>query len=74
MEELTSREWVNSVVLLFRPMEPLDLDPEPEFIEPDPGTPDQFVDDFQYPVIGTCRALYPFDGRYLTGLQIRLHN
>ena len=40
--------------------------PESEFIEPDAGTPDH-DDDFQteyYPVIGTCRALYAFDGRY----------
>lgn len=40
-----------------------DPEPEPEFIEPEPGTPDhddEFQTDF-YPVIGTCRALYPFD-------------
>ena len=43
-----------------------DPEPEPEFIEPEPGTPDhddEFQTDF-YPVIGTCRALYPFDGSY----------
>ena len=45
-------------------MEPPD-DQEPEFIEPDPGTPDHYMDEFQYTVIGTCRALYPFDGTYL---------
>ena len=51
---------------IYRDMGPDPEPPESEFIEPDAGTPDH-DDDFQteyYPVIGTCRALYAFDGRY----------
>ena len=54
------------LIFVYRDMGP-DPEPEPpEFIDVDPGTPDH-DDDFQteyYPVIGTCRALYGFDGTY----------
>lgn len=39
----------------YRPVEE-PMDPQPE-----PGTPDNADDEFGYPVIGTCRALYAFD-------------
>ena len=54
-------------------MEDPDVEPDPEFIEPDPGTPDHFQDDFGYQVIGTCRALYPFDGTYKTAENAFVH-
>lgn len=50
--------YMGCVNFFFRPVEEPQVEPEQEL------TPDPDQDEFSYPVIGSCRALYPFDGMY----------